>query len=153
MHHCHSSLTVTLTATFLFTIGCGGYNYGPTGKITGRLTMDGKPLAPDHAVSFMEMEKGFLAFGKTDADGKFEVSSWNQGDMPIGKYKVMIAAPPASMKPESEISAEERFDNPESIEPVTKLAFPKKYTDTTTSGLEYQIKAGANNFDIALKSE
>src|SRR5690349_16731896 len=77
--------------------GCGGHDYGPTGKITGKLTMAGKPLAAGTAVSFMQMEKGFLAFGLTDAEGKFEVESWNGGAMPVGKYKVMIAPPTAEL--------------------------------------------------------
>src|SRR5262245_42092123 len=85
------SLTVMLFVATL--LGCGGDSYGPTGKVTGKLTMDGKELPAGHAVSFMQMEKGFLAFGITDAEGKFEVKSWNNGNMPIGKYDVMIAPP------------------------------------------------------------
>ncbi len=50
---------MVLTA-MLSVAGCGGNPYGPTGKITGRLTMEGKPLPAGHSVSFMQMEKGFL---------------------------------------------------------------------------------------------
>lgn len=153
MHLRRTPLSVALSATLLFVLGCGGEGYGPTGKITGRLTMDGKPLAAGTAVSFMQMEKGFLAFGLTDADGKFEVGSWNKGDMPVGTYKVMLAPPSAPTKPAKEVSASEAFENPELLEPTVKADFPPKYRDTNTSGLEYEIKSGPNHFDIDLKSE
>jgi hypothetical protein len=135
----------------LFVTGCGGVDYGPTGKITGRLTMDGKPLAAGTAVSFMQMEKGFLAFGLTDADGKFQVDSFNNGDMPAGVYKVMIAPPAAAAPAPKDVSAEEAFENPELLEPTVKAEFPKKYRETATSGLEYDIQAGKNDIKIDLK--
>jgi len=129
--------------------GCGGTDFGPTGTITGKLTLLGKPIAAGTAVSFMQMEKGFLAFGLTDEEGKFEVKSWNNGQMPVGKYKVMIA--PAAVPPAKNLTPEEAFDHPELVEPATKADFPKKYRDTQTSGLEYEIKEGPNDFEIDLK--
>lgn len=148
---------VTSAGLFLVTaiVGCGGYDYGPTGTVTGRLTMDGKPLPAGHNVSFMDMEKGYLAFGTTDADGNFTVQSWNEGNMPAGKYKVTIA-PPAGTAPaeEGNYSAEEIFDNPELLEaPAPNMVFPRKYGSTTTSGLEYQVEEGENHFDIDIKSK
>lgn len=131
--------------------GCSsGVDFGATGTVTGRLTMDGKPLSPKHAVSFMDMQKGFLAYGKTDADGKFQVDSWNEGKLPIGKYHVMIAPPPFE-GPKKEMTPEERFDHPEME--VMKMEFPKKYRETATSGLEYEIKVGPNVIDIDLKAK
>lgn len=141
------TLLTLAVATFL--AGCGGTNYGPTGRITGKLTLVGKPLAAGTAVSFMQMEKGFLAFGLTDAEGKFEVKSWNNGDMPVGKYKVMLA-PAASAAPPQNISAEDAFENPALLEPAVNVDFPKKYRDTQTSGLEFEVKPGANEFVIDL---
>jgi hypothetical protein len=133
--------------------GCGRNSYDPTGRITGRLTLEGEPLAPGHAVSFMQMERGFLAFGITDADGEFVVSSWNNGDMPIGKYKVMIAPPPPAPHDANKLPAEDRFEHPELVDPVIKVEFPQKYRDATTSGIEFDVEAGPNEFEIDLKME
>jgi hypothetical protein len=137
--------------------GCGGYNYGPTGRITGRLTMDGKPLPQGTSVSFMQMEKGYLALGLTDADGKFEVGNapgtFNQGDMPVGTYKVMISLPSAEAQ-RKEMTPEEAFDNPDITGEAVKAEFPAKYRDVATSGLEFEIQPGkTNNFEIDLKSQ
>lgn len=134
----------------VLSLGCGGNSYGPTGKVGGRLTLAGKPLAPGHAVSFMQMEKGFLAFGLTDADGDFMLNSWNNGAMPVGKYKVMIAPPPPGPHDPNQMTAEDRFEKPELVEPAGKAEFPKKYRDTTTSGLEFEIQEGMNMFPIDL---
>jgi hypothetical protein len=135
--------------------GCSGKpNYGPTAKVSGRLTMDGKPLPAGQAVSFMQMEKGFLAYGMTDNDGKFTLNSWNAGKMPVGTYKVFVAPPPRVEVDMAQISPEDRFEHPELVEPPMPKSFPEKYRDAMTSGLEYAVKAGdANNFEIDLKSE
>jgi hypothetical protein len=132
--------------------GCGGDSYGPTGRVTGKLTVDGKPLAAGHAVSFMQMEKGFLAFGLTDADGNFEVKSWNQGNMPVGKYDVMIAPPGGGeSEADSSRSAEERFEAGQVSGGKPRVQFPVRYRETTTSGLHYAVVEGENHFDIDLK--
>ena len=130
-------------------VGCGGDPYGPTGRITGKLTMDGKVMPAGHAVSFMQMEKGFLAYGMTDAEGKFTVSSWNNGKIPIGSYSVMIA-PPGGESIDANASAEERFEQGQAKGKST-TTFPSRYRETTTSGLKYDIAEGDNHFDIDLK--
>jgi hypothetical protein len=142
---------VALLTILLSICGCGGDPYGPTGTVTGKLTMAGKPLPAGHAVSFMQMEAGFLAFGMTDAEGKFEIKSWNGGNMPVGKYSVMIAPP--SGGDVSNLSAEERFENPELSAPKVKVLYPARYRETTTSGLSFDVVAGSNNFDIDLKAK
>ncbi len=135
------------------TIGCGGSPYGPTGTVKGKLTMEGKPLPAGHSVSFMQMDKGFLAFGLTDAEGKFEVKSWNDGQMPIGSYDVMIGPPGGEAADVSSMSAEERFDNPQGGADKNRVAFPARYRETTKSGLKYEVKEGENSFDIDIKSK
>ncbi|HVJ84265.1 MAG TPA: hypothetical protein VM452_01405 [Caulifigura sp.] len=146
--------TVLLIAgcTFLLAAdGCSsGFDYGTTGTVTGRLTLEGKTMSPGHAVSFMDPQKGFLAYGKTDKEGRYQVNSWNEGKLPIGKYEVMIAPPPLEA-PKKELTPEERFDHPEME--VAKMEFPKRYRETSTSGLMFEIKAGPNLIDIDLKKK
>jgi hypothetical protein len=134
--------------------GCSSkYDYGETGHITGRLTLDGKPMAPGHGVVFMEPIKGFLAYGETDSNGNFEVNSWNNGAMPVGPYRVQIG-PPASPPPRAEMTSEERFENPDEYEPVAPAReFPQKYLNFDSSELRFEIKSGENHFEIDLKKE
>ncbi|MDQ3329598.1 MAG: hypothetical protein M3552_02920 [Planctomycetota bacterium] len=45
------------------------------------------------------------------------------------------------------------FENPELMEePGGEALFPRKYLSTSTSGLEYEVKDGENDFEIDLKS-
>ncbi len=46
----------------------------------------------------MDRTKGFLAYGLTDAEGNFTITSWNEGNMPIGKYTVSVAPPEGKVK-------------------------------------------------------
>jgi hypothetical protein len=131
--------------------GCSRkHDYGPTGTIEGRLTMEGKPLPKGTKVLFMEQREGFLAFGATDEDGRFKIASWNDGNMPVGKYKVTIQ--PAGMG-----DGEQPFDidAPARKRPAKKPAagFPKRYRTITTSKLEYTVDEGANDFTIDIKSK
>lgn len=137
-------------------VGCSSSLHdGPTGTVTGRLTVDGQPAGAGFMVSFMEMTRGFLAFGTTDAEGRFKIDSWNAGDMPIGTYKVMIAPPAATpARDPSTITAEEAFENPELIDPVQpKAPFHPRYRDTSTSQLEFEIKEGTNEFEVPLTTK
>ena len=147
MREIFRSLVVLLVAASF--VGCGSDPYGPTGKVTGKLTLDGKQLPAGHAVSFMQMEKGFLAYGITAADGNFEIKSWNDGKMPVGTYHVMIA-PPGDEGDTSSMSAEDRFEQGQASG-KPKTLFPARYRETTTSGLMYDIVEGKNHFDIDLK--
>jgi hypothetical protein len=60
-------LTLALVLT-----GCGGSEGPPTVKVSGVVTLDGKPLA-DADVNFVS--KMHAGYGKTDKDGKFQLVS------------------------------------------------------------------------------
>ena len=143
-----ASLMVAATAA----CGCSGeFDYGKTCKVVGRLTMDGKPLSTGTGVSFMEPINGYLAYGVTDAEGNFEVKSWNNGRMPLGKYKVSLTPPPAQGPAPAAMTPEQKFDHPELAEPVLRLEYPKKYADMKTSGLEFEVKDSENHFEINIE--
>ncbi len=140
-----------LILAFFGASGCSEKpDFGPTGKIRGRLTMDGKPLERGHGVTLMEPMKGFLVLGLTDAEGNFEAATFNNGAMPIGKYRVSIAAPDPDTAAWDKLTPEQKFDRPE---PTAKRIFPKRYLDMNTSKLEFDVKEGENNFEIDLQSK
>ena len=150
------SLLTTLS-TLSCLSGCGGSaSAAPKLERTavyGLVTFDGKPLLAGHGVIFMEPVKGFLAYGETDSEGRYEVNSWNNGDMPVGTYKVRVGGPPAP-PPATGLTAEEAFDHPELVDPpAPPIIFPRKYLDENTSDLTFEVKAGPNTCDIDLKPE
>lgn len=138
--------SVSFSIAFLI-LGCSGeFDYGPRGTISGRLTRNGQPLAEGTHVSFMEPEKGYLAYGTTDAEGNYTVNSAFDGDMPIGTYGVMIG-PPAGNDPES-LSAEDILAGKGKVAPQE---IPSRYRQFSTSGLTYPIEEGDNTVDIDLQ--
>ena len=131
--------------------GCSsGVDYGPTGTVSGRLTKQGKPLSAGTQVVFMHPEKGYAAFGSTDAEGNFSITSWNDGNLPIGTYRVMIQPPAGDLNPET--ASDEQLLEGAQAESVPEAEFDFKYRQTSTSGLEYEVEKGSNTFEIDLQS-
>lgn len=150
-----ASLLSLLCMTVLVTAGCGGTDFGPQGSVSGKLTMDGKPLAAGTQLLFMQMEKGYAAFAHTDAEGNYQLNWMREGstrtEVPVGEYKVLIQ-PPAVQDVE-ELSAEQMLDGgDEDIQPA-EPDFPKKYQQHSTSGLSFNVQEGENTCDLDLKSE
>jgi hypothetical protein len=129
--------------------GCGrSVDLGPTGTVSGTLSYKGQPVAPGTAVVFMNMTAGHTCMGATDAQGKYTLDSWNDGDLPIGTYDVMIRPPGPEM--DSDLAGSD-VDNPEAgaTAPVV-FDFPEKYGALATSGLKFEVKEGTNDIPIEL---
>ncbi|UUO06369.1 hypothetical protein M4951_23860 [Blastopirellula sp. J2-11] len=135
------------------TLGCGNQNdIGPTGRINGVLTNKGKTLSPDTQIVFLHVQSGTAAYGGTDERGNFAIDSFNDGNIPIGVYRVMIQPPESQLGVEDEPSAEELLENsagPKTQKKGNEFAF--KYRQLSTSGLEYEVKEGDNVFQIDLE--
>jgi hypothetical protein len=135
---------LSLIAMFVLS-GCGGGSEGPkTVPVSGTVTYKNEPVA-DLAVTFTPDGKGMVATGKTDAQGKFSLSTSaaNDGAMP-GSYTVTIIhaadeAPPMPGWPGSEKKP--------------KSPIPTKYASLTKSGLKQTVADDPekNNFTFDLK--
>ena len=121
-------------ALLLFSVaGCGGGLHPVQGKVTFE---DGTPLTIGMVVFESTDGKTITARGDIQADGTYCLGTKRPGDgVPPGKYRVLIA-------PREDISA---------AAPERSLTFDKRYTDFSTSGLEYEVKVGPNEFPIRLK--
>ena len=82
----------------LAAVGCGG-KYSPV-AVEGTVTLDGQPL--DGAmVSFLPQEgAGRAATGMTDADGTFQLTTFQEGDGALpGTYRVIVTRTDAIPEP------------------------------------------------------
>lgn len=124
--------------------GCGGGSPGPkTVAAKGVVTYQGKPI-PKLAVSFIP-EKGMLATGTTDANGRFTLMTSNPGDgAMVGTYSVAI----------NFVSDEipEMPGLPGTEKPLPASPIPTKYADAKTSGLTVTVDsvASKNNYTFDL---
>ena len=126
-------ISIVICACFsLGLLGCGGPKFG---KVTGKVTMDGKPLA-GVAVRF-EDEGGSATIAKTDAEGNYEMRySVQQIGTPVGKHKVTILTP----APETEGTGE-RY----------KEKLPARYN--RNSKMVEEVKGGNQTINFELTSD
>ena|SRR5437763_10400567 len=90
-------------ATVLLSSGCGNSSLAP---VRGRVTCNGKPV-PDAAVIFSPLpqsendkESGKAGQGGTDADGRYVIGTYKQGDGAlIGKHRVAVTLDNAVKSP------------------------------------------------------
>jgi hypothetical protein len=105
--------------------------------VRGKVTLEDGTVLTQGMVVFesTESEKPITARGDIQADGSYELSTHKPGDgVPPGKYRVLIA-------PRIDL---EEIDAPNRKPPL----FDKSYTNFSTSGLEFEVKPGANEFVI-----
>lgn len=92
-----------LQALMVLTLGCGMAALGGCRQesepppppelrpVTGKVTVEGKPLV-NAVVTFLQTDEfGTTAVGETDADGDYELSYMGDPGVAAGKYKVAIS--------------------------------------------------------------
>jgi hypothetical protein len=109
-------------------VGCGRSGLYP---VKGKVVFpDGAPLTAG-TVEFGPVEDALLApRAEIQADGTFRASTYEEGDgAPSGKYRVLIT-PPEQLDPGQ----------------PRPLPFDRRFSSFATSGLEYTVKPGKNEF-------
>jgi hypothetical protein len=149
-------------------VGCGQKSDIRLAPADGVVTYQGRPLA-DATVMFAP-EKGPLAIGTTDLEGRFTLATGSRKGVAVGNSKVAIYVGGAGGG-QSEMQAPERAKTAEEAQAYLKKAgemqmkrnqeggpakpksiIPSKYEKPDSSGLEYEVKAsGTNHFDIKLE--
>ena len=154
-------LTVFLTGfSVIAFVGCGGPKWPPTYKSSGTVTLDGTPVERA-SISFYPLDGQKPANATTDANGVFEVTSFNAGDgamlgsfgVTIEKFPaVEIETTPGGVPYDESMNTDEGPSPDSERDPVNEL--PEKYSDHEKSGLSATVTAdGENVFTFELKSK
>ena len=133
-------------------IGCGGAS-GPTGTISGKLTLNGSPAPQGTHVQFLSDAGASSA--EVSGDGSFTIMG-----VAIGSYKVMVtpgvgSASSGAMDPETAMrlaygeGPDGTGKNPDAFK--ADAAIPAKYTDIATSEVSFDVKEGVNDFSLDMK--
>ena len=127
---------VVIPLLLLMVVGCGPRQYPVRGKVT---YPDGKPLTEGMVVfESQDQEKPVTARGGIHPDGSYELGTHKPGDGALaGRYRVLVA-------PKSDPNAVDRPSCPPPFDP--------RFASFDTSGLEYQVVAGTNDFPILVTS-
>lgn len=150
--------TAMAVVAVIMATGCAppAVEHPPTFSVSGTVTLDEAPVE-GATVSFMPDGSGDAAVGKTDASGKYTLTSFGSVDGATpGQYKVMISKY-AFAEGSGSGAAEEMPDNYAPVENAEqgKSQIPDKYADPGQSGLTATVTedASQNVFDFALVGE
>ncbi|WP_437206059.1 carboxypeptidase-like regulatory domain-containing protein [Planctomicrobium sp. SH664] len=106
--------------------------------VAGVVILNGKPLA-DATVVFQPQEHEFAAMGKTDSEGRFQLTTFDSNDGAVpGSYRVSV------VKHEEVPFVQGQRDDAPSVGPP-KLLVPSNYADPTNSGLTATVVSGQPN--------
>jgi hypothetical protein len=152
----------------LFTVlaqGCyrptGAADRRPTAPTSGVVKHLGKPVE-GATVTFIPASNPVPAYGITDEEGRFQLSTYEEHDGAIiGEHAVTISkttgTTPSSEPPSTGNNDPEDFENyvPPSLgvtpPPVVKHLLPEKYSEAETSGLTATVTSdGENAFTFEL---
>ncbi|MDA1017506.1 MAG: hypothetical protein O3A00_23995 [Planctomycetota bacterium] len=158
MKTCFSVMTIGLA---LLLMGCGETAERPALEpVSGKVTVKGKAVE-GALVSFWAEGAARAASGTTDAEGKFQLTTFDTGDGAVlGEHTVTISKQDASanMKtasaddPSAGYGAAMDAAAKGKTSALGKHALPAKYANQGTSGLKRTVAKGSpNTFDFDLK--
>ncbi|MHC2069257.1 carboxypeptidase-like regulatory domain-containing protein [Bremerella sp. T1] len=147
------SAPFAVCAALIVLAGCGGSESLPSlgATVSGTVTYKESPIEGAMVTFLPTGEGGQGAFARTDADGKYTLSSsagGNNGVKP-GTYHVTVSKIEV---PQVQLAGE---DDP-NYNPYAKTnakpnnALPEKYAQQATSGLEIEVTNGANDVPLNL---
>jgi hypothetical protein len=129
----------------LVLIGCGGPSGPPRGKVQGTVRVDGQPVAAG-TVYFENVSTGVAVGAAIEADGSYQVSTYQGEGLPAGKYQVAVSPQRIAATDENPLAGDMR----PTIE-VVSVEIPERYHSASTSGLEVTVAEGDNppfDFDL-----
>lgn len=136
-------------------IGCSGAAGPQTGRVSGRITVNGKPLAGANVnFDLKEGKSPRVATGVTDSDGRYTLSTFGKDDGAVlGKHVVWITMPQKgeAIDPNNPTADYGQMMSGAAVgaKPDTG-GIPAKYTSKKTSDLIREVKAGTNEINIDL---
>lgn len=157
-------LGVALAAVAVLCGGGCGRRLPAVEMVQGRVLLDGEPL-DGASVGFLPAApgKGVHAFGLTDTDGSFRLTTMPDGaagaGTATGDYRIVIskivridpAGPPPSVKPRPGASYP-KLERVGAWQPDNLIIVPDAYGMAETSGLTATVKPGVNELTFELRS-
>lgn len=141
------------------TLGCNsGPDNPPTFEVSGKVTYEDRPVEGATVVLVSQSADGRGAVGNTDADGNFQVGTFEEGDGAVpGSYKIkvfkyeMIDEPPNDDEDiMSEEEEQEAYTGAEVVRDSPNV-LPKRYEDPYKSGFSIEVADSPVKLDLDLQ--
>ncbi|MBC7819550.1 MAG: hypothetical protein IAG10_21925 [Planctomycetaceae bacterium] len=156
----HSVVILCFVVAFSFFAGCGGANIPNREKvypIAGKVGYKGQPVSGAD-VTFFCKEKNMSSFGRTDDQGKFQLTTFSANDgAPAGKFMITVskldtAAAAQAKDPDVSDPAYDPFKVVAMANlPPPKNAIPVKYATLVTTDLISVVNADGANPEVSLE--
>ena len=130
----------------LVAAGCGSVGELPLGRVTGRVTYQGKPLAG--WIIYFVPQRGPSASGVIDEEGHYTLTTRSSGDGAVVGTHTVYFAPPSPAGPAEAESAVEGPEVPPP--PIQTIPLPQKYRSPDGSGLTAEVESGGSTRDFEL---
>jgi len=134
----------SLLVALVCVLGCS-QQYPATSPVTGVLTVDGVPY-PNVVITYASKTGNPSAIGKTDAEGKYTLTSFKPKDGAMPGECVVLLIPDDLQIGEGSQSLKEL-----AIAQKSKIHF--RYFEKDTSDLTVRVDPGQNNHVLEIKSE
>jgi hypothetical protein len=151
-------LTLRTAAGLLLALtlaGCGGGGAGlpegETGTVSGIVKLEGEPVEQGTSISFMRDSDGAIATGVCDAGGGYALQMKGGLSIVAGTYRIAVTAPSPTTGMTDEQAMELSMANKLPEEGDSKI--PARYRNLTESTILFEVKPGANTFDLDMKNE
>lgn len=151
---------VFVVAAVGMVFGCGGGEKVSSREkvypVTGKILYKGSPVASAD-VTFFCAEKNRSAFGRTNEQGMFTLTTYASNDGAVaGKHIVVVTKIQATAPPKKVADISDRAYEPpkqdESTDPAPPAnSVPAKYGDAKTSDLIAVVSSDQPNSDLALE--
>lgn len=126
---------------------------GPTGTVTGRVTIGGQPLEESVVVTFLGQD-GSPATALTAPDGRYELTILTSRSIPVGHYKIGISPyDPTESAASAPVDPRQVLDvktGASTARTQWNSQVPARYGNPATSGLERDVKSGPNAIDLEI---
>ena len=139
-----SAIGLSLLTALVCVLWCS-QQYPATSPVTGILTVDGVPY-PDVVITYASVTGNPSAIGKTDAEGKYTLTTFKPKDGAMPGECVVLLIPDDLKIGEGSQSLKEL-----AIAQKSKIHF--RYFEKATSDLTVQVDPGQNNHTLEIKSE
>ena len=130
--------SVSCLASFvLVLVGCTPSDRLPTAPVSGRVTLDGRPLEMGSVTFVPQDGSGRPATGSIQSDGSYRLGTYDDDDGALlGLHKIsVVCREPRGLPPN---------------DGGGRSLIPLKYSNPGTSELEYTVKDSSNEFNIEL---
>lgn len=151
-----STLTMLIAVFFSTLLGCGRSDQFALAPVTGRVTVDGSPLA--EGTILFRPESGRAGRAKIENGAIVHASTYGIDDgIVLGKHKVAIQPIP-EVERAAKAAATGQGTSPSYVQNLSEVRaqaaqIPAKYQDVDQSGLTVEIKDDDNELLLELMSQ